>query len=143
MTLLQFLLTSPCAFLAFDYSILPRLSIFLDADDCLWMRRAWIVKTFVWLDVLTFCAQLGGAALQATTANLAKIGTKACRLSPFPRAVHVLMYNACRSPSVVSFCRLSALALSSASGSSSVGVCESLLAPVPSCILLSAIDRDL
>jgi hypothetical protein len=81
----QFLLTSPCFFLAFDYAALPRLSLHLEADDCLWMRRTWIVKTFVWLDVLTFLAQLGGSGLQASTTHLALIGNKVSPLGSLLR----------------------------------------------------------
>lgn len=53
--------------------------MYLGADDCLWMRRTWIVKMFVLFDVLTFLAQLGGSALQAATGDLAKLGSKVRR----------------------------------------------------------------
>lgn len=53
----------PCLFLAQDYTLLPRLSRHLGADDCLQIPRTWIVKFFVTSDVLTFLAQLAGTAL--------------------------------------------------------------------------------
>jgi hypothetical protein len=59
----QLILATPCAFLAQEYTLLPRLSLYLDADDCLLVRRTWIVKFFVTSDVLTFIAQLAGTAL--------------------------------------------------------------------------------
>ncbi|GHJ85046.1 hypothetical protein NliqN6_1448 [Naganishia liquefaciens] len=57
------ILATPCAFLAQDYALLPRLSRHLEADDCLVIPRTWIVKFFVSSDVLTFVAQLAGTAL--------------------------------------------------------------------------------
>lgn len=59
----QFILATPCAFLAQDYALLPRISRHLDADDCLIVPRRFIVKFFVTSDVITFVAQLAGTAL--------------------------------------------------------------------------------
>ncbi|KAJ9114147.1 hypothetical protein QFC20_001663 [Naganishia adeliensis] len=58
-----FILATPCAFLAQDYALLPRISRYLDADDCLIVPRRFIVKFFVTSDVITFVAQLAGTAL--------------------------------------------------------------------------------
>jgi hypothetical protein len=49
----------------------------LDTDDCLLIRRRWLVKLYVFADLITFAAQVGGTALLASTQTLAKIGKKA------------------------------------------------------------------
>lgn len=66
MDLPQFILLSPCLFLAQDYMLLPRLARWLDAEASLFLRPSRIVKIFVWSDVLTFLLQAGGGGLTAT-----------------------------------------------------------------------------
>ena len=83
----KLILATPCAFLAQDYALLPRLSRHLEADDCLVIPRTWIVKFFVSSDVLTFMAQLAGTALTVVGAfieeyaNIGRIVSRyrACR----------------------------------------------------------------
>ncbi|WVQ64665.1 uncharacterized protein L199_002832 [Kwoniella botswanensis] len=61
-----FTLLSPCAFLANDYIILPRLARWLDAEDQLFLRASRVTKTFVWSDVITFWLQAAGGGLSAS-----------------------------------------------------------------------------
>nr|XP_018266536.1 uncharacterized protein I303_00511 [Kwoniella dejecticola CBS 10117]OBR88694.1 hypothetical protein I303_00511 [Kwoniella dejecticola CBS 10117] len=58
-------LLSPCAFLANDYIILPRLARWLDAEEQLFMPASRVVKTFVWSDVVTFLLQAAGGGMSA------------------------------------------------------------------------------
>lgn len=71
---LQFLLLSPCAYLAFSYMVLPRLATYLDAEDCLFLRSRWIVRIFVTADVITFLTQASGGGMAASGGDLAKTG---------------------------------------------------------------------
>ncbi|WVW81622.1 hypothetical protein I302_103617 [Kwoniella bestiolae CBS 10118] len=61
-----FTLLSPCAFLANDYIILPRLARWLEAEDQLFMRASRVTKTFIWSDVITFWLQAAGGGLSAS-----------------------------------------------------------------------------
>lgn len=70
----QFILLSPCAFLAQIYMILPRLATWLDCEDCLYIGSRKIVRIFVWSDVITFWAQAGGGGLTASSGTMAIIG---------------------------------------------------------------------
>lgn len=72
----QFILLSPCAFLAELYILVPRMSISLDADDCLIINRKAIVALFITGDIITILAQIAGTALQATFGELINIGVK-------------------------------------------------------------------
>jgi hypothetical protein len=71
----QFILLSPCAFLAQNYIILPRLATWLDSEDCLFLPSRIIVRLFVWSDVITFWLQGGGGGLTAAqNSTMANIG---------------------------------------------------------------------
>jgi hypothetical protein len=71
----QFILLSPCAFLAQNYIILPRLATWLDSEDCLFLPSRIIVRLFVWSDVITFWLQGGGGGLTASqSSTMANIG---------------------------------------------------------------------
>lgn len=61
----QFILLSPCGFLATSYVILPRLATWLDAEDCLFLKSRIIVRLFVWSDVITFLLQSSGGGMTA------------------------------------------------------------------------------
>lgn len=72
-----FILLSPCAFLAQNYMLLPRLAEHLGAVDCLFLPPRLIARIFVWSDVITFWIQAGGGGLSASKdANMSNIGTK-------------------------------------------------------------------
>ncbi|KAK1924191.1 RTA1 like protein-domain-containing protein [Papiliotrema laurentii] len=69
------ILLSPCAFLAQDYVILPRIATWLNAEDCLFLESRWIVRTFVWADVTTFLLQAAGGGMTAAQGDsMANIG---------------------------------------------------------------------
>ncbi|RSH89118.1 hypothetical protein EHS25_002784 [Saitozyma podzolica] len=71
----MFILLSPCAFLAQNYIILPRLATWLDSEDCLFLPSRIIVRLFVWSDVITFWLQGGGGGLTAAqNSTMANIG---------------------------------------------------------------------
>lgn len=73
--MLQFILLSPCGFLANSYVILPRLATWLDAEDCLFLKSRIIVRLFVWSDVTTFLLQASGGGLTAMQdAKMSDIG---------------------------------------------------------------------
>jgi hypothetical protein len=71
----QLLLLSPCAFLAQDYALLPRLAVWLDAEDCLFLRASKIFKIFIWSDAVTFFLQMSGGGMGAASSSIAKVGT--------------------------------------------------------------------
>jgi hypothetical protein len=72
---LQFILLSPCGFLANSYVILPRLASWLEAEDCLFLKSRVIVRLFVWSDVITFFLQASGGGLTAAgSKNMQNIG---------------------------------------------------------------------
>ena len=72
----QLLLTAPCAIIAQDYKLLSKLSLYLEADDCLLIRRSWLMPLFLTSDAITFLSQLAGTAMQATTIdNIMEYGT--------------------------------------------------------------------
>lgn len=71
---MQFLLLSPCAYLAFSYMVLPRLATYLDAEDCLFLRSRWIVRIFVTADVVTFLTQASGGGMAASGGDIAETG---------------------------------------------------------------------
>jgi hypothetical protein len=70
----QFILLSPCGFLANSYVILPRLASWLEAEDCLFLKSRIIVRLFVWSDVITFFLQASGGGMTAGSASMADIG---------------------------------------------------------------------
>jgi hypothetical protein len=71
----QFILLSPCGFLAQSYMILPRLATWLDAEDCLFLKSRIIVRLFVWADVVTFLVQASGGGMTAVqNQSMANIG---------------------------------------------------------------------
>jgi hypothetical protein len=71
----QFILLSPCGFLAQSYMILPRLATWLDAEDCLFLKSRIIVRLFVWADVVTFLVQASGGGMTAVQSeSMANIG---------------------------------------------------------------------
>lgn len=80
MLMSQLVLLSPCAFLAQDYMILPRLATWLDAEDCLFFKSRLVVRIFVWSDVVTFLLQMAGSGMTAVQSNIANIGhyVRAC-----------------------------------------------------------------
>lgn len=57
----QFTLLSPCAFLAKDYIVLPRLAAWLGAVDALIIRPSKVLRIFLWSDGNTFFLQMSGA----------------------------------------------------------------------------------
>ena len=63
----QLLLSAPCAIIAQNYKLLSQLSLHLEADDCLIIRRSFLMPLFLTSDTITFLSQLGGTAMQATT----------------------------------------------------------------------------
>ncbi|KIY49756.1 RTA1 like protein, partial [Fistulina hepatica ATCC 64428] len=73
-----FILLSPCAFLAQDYVILPRLAKWLSAEGFLFINPAKVVKIFVWSDCLTFFLQSSGGGLTAVknSKSIPKLGSK-------------------------------------------------------------------
>ena len=72
--LTQFILLSPCAFLAHNYIILPRLAKWLDGEDCLFLSSRKIVRIFVWSDVITFQIQAAGGGMTAGSETMAHAG---------------------------------------------------------------------
>lgn len=70
----QLVLLSPCAFLAQDYMILPRLATWLDAEDCLFLKSRLVVRVFVWSDVVTFLLQMAGSGMTAVQSDIANVG---------------------------------------------------------------------
>ncbi|GAA5929057.1 RTA1 domain-containing protein [Sporobolomyces koalae] len=70
-----FLLLSPCAFLATNYVLLTRLARSLQAEDALFIRASWVVKIFVWADVVTFLLQGAGGGLSSSPSS-ADLGHK-------------------------------------------------------------------
>lgn len=71
----QFILLSPCAFLAQAYLLLPRLATAIGRNDLLWISPTKIARIFVWSDVITFWIQAAGGGLTAQ-ASMADIGQK-------------------------------------------------------------------
>lgn len=61
----QFLLLSPCAYLAQCYILLPRLAHHLDSTDLLFISAQRIGKIFIWTDVVTFLLQAAGGGMSA------------------------------------------------------------------------------
>jgi hypothetical protein len=60
-----FTLLSPCAYLAQDYVLLPRLATWLDAEDCLFLRARIIARLFIGSDICTFLIQAAGGGMTA------------------------------------------------------------------------------
>ncbi|GAA5884684.1 hypothetical protein JCM6882_005349 [Rhodosporidiobolus microsporus] len=76
---LLFILLSPCAFLATDYVLLKHLAVSMGEDvvkQCLFLPIRFIVKLFVWFDVVTFFVQAAGGGASAGGGEIAKIGPK-------------------------------------------------------------------
>lgn len=72
---LQFILLSPCAFIAQIYILLTRLARALDAEDCLALRPTALKWIFIPADLTTVLAQLAGTALTITFGKLVPIGS--------------------------------------------------------------------
>ena len=72
----QFILLSPCAFLAQDYMLLPRLANWLAAPELLLLKPSIIVRVFVISDVSTFLIQAAGGGMSAMSGSMAKAGDK-------------------------------------------------------------------
>ncbi|KAI9632891.1 RTA1 like protein-domain-containing protein, partial [Dioszegia hungarica] len=70
----QFLLLSPCAFLAQVYVLLPHLAEALEAEDCLPIGGRALKWIFISADIITVLAQLAGTALTITFGDLVEIG---------------------------------------------------------------------
>jgi hypothetical protein len=68
----QFILLSPCGFLAQDYVLVPRLAAYLGYEKHLYKAHL-VVKFFVWSDVVTFMLQAGGGGMSAIV-SLANTG---------------------------------------------------------------------
>ncbi|GAA6017615.1 hypothetical protein JCM11491_005302 [Sporobolomyces phaffii] len=68
-----FLLLSPCTFLAINYVLLTRLADALGAESALFIRASWVVKIFIWSDVVSFFALASGGGMSVSE-NLASIG---------------------------------------------------------------------
>ena len=84
-------LLSPCAFIAQDYYVLPKMAEWLEgalqsgrrypgegggiAKDCLFLKPRLIGRIFLTSDVITFLLQLSGSGM-AASASLASIGDK-------------------------------------------------------------------
>lgn len=84
----QFILLSPCGFLANSYIILPRLATWLDAEDCLFLKSRIIVRLFVWSDAITFFLQASGGGLTAMQdAKMSNIGHWVRCVNPLCRVV--------------------------------------------------------
>ncbi|KAJ9107644.1 hypothetical protein QFC21_001104 [Naganishia friedmannii] len=71
-----FILLSPCAFIANNYVILPRLATHLDEERCLFIKSRIIVRLFVWSDVITFIFQAAGGGMAAVGGSIASVGEK-------------------------------------------------------------------
>lgn len=70
------LLSAPCAIIAQNYKLLSVLSLHLEADDCLIIRRSFLMPLFLTSDTITFLSQLAGTAMQATTiSDIMEYGT--------------------------------------------------------------------
>ncbi|BEI82856.1 hypothetical protein CcaverHIS002_0307240 [Cutaneotrichosporon cavernicola] len=70
-----FTLLSPCAFLAQDYVLLPRLATWLDAEDCLFLSSRLIARIFIGSDICTFLIQAAGGGMTAME-SMASTGEK-------------------------------------------------------------------
>lgn len=70
----QFILCSPCAFLAQVYVLLPRIAKDLTAEHELPVRGRFIKIFYIHADVVTVLAQLAGTALTITFGKLVRIG---------------------------------------------------------------------
>ncbi|RXK37328.1 hypothetical protein M231_05394 [Tremella mesenterica] len=64
-----FTLLSPCAYLAQDYVILPRVASYLQSEDSLFLSSRKIVRIFVWSDVATFLTQAAGGSLELSDSD--------------------------------------------------------------------------
>lgn len=89
------ILLSPCAFIAQDYYVLPKMAEYLEkalqadtttrystgrdniSGDCLFLKPRLIGRIFLTSDVITFLLQLGGSGM-AASADLAQTGDKVC-----------------------------------------------------------------
>ncbi|KAI5449232.1 hypothetical protein NCC49_005211 [Naganishia albida] len=71
-----FILLSPCAFIANNYIILPRLATHLGEERCLFIKSRIIVRLFVWSDVVTFLFQAAGGGMASAGGSIATTGEK-------------------------------------------------------------------
>lgn len=72
----QFILLSPCGFLAQDYVLVPRLASYLGYEEHLYKAHL-VVKFFIWSDVVTFLLQAGGGGMSAIQ-SMANTGKYVC-----------------------------------------------------------------
>ncbi|GHJ90211.1 hypothetical protein NliqN6_6613 [Naganishia liquefaciens] len=69
-----FILLSPCAFIANNYIILPRLATHLGEERCLFIKSRIIVRLFVWSDIVTFLFQAAGGGMASAGGSIASTG---------------------------------------------------------------------
>jgi hypothetical protein len=72
----QFILLSPCAFLAEIDILLPKLAVDMQAEDCIFLNLRAFRICFILMDVVCVLAQLAGTALTITFGDLVQIGHK-------------------------------------------------------------------
>jgi hypothetical protein len=72
----QFILLSPCAFLAEIDILLPKLAVEMQAEDCIFLNLRAFKICFILMDVICVLAQLAGTALTITFGDLVQIGQK-------------------------------------------------------------------
>lgn len=75
----QFILLSPCAFIANNYIILPRLATHLGEERCLFIKSRIIVRLFVWSDIITFLFQAAGGGMASVGGSIASTGETVSR----------------------------------------------------------------
>jgi hypothetical protein len=61
-TEIQFILLSPCAFLAEIDILLPKLAVEMGAEDCIFLHLKTFKISFILMDVVCVLAQLAGTA---------------------------------------------------------------------------------
>lgn len=72
----QFILLSPCAFLAEIDILLPKLAVEMGAEDCILLNLRAFKICFILMDFVCVLAQLAGTALTITFGDLVSIGQK-------------------------------------------------------------------
>jgi hypothetical protein len=85
---LQLILLSPCAFLAQNYVLLPRLATKLHCEQYLFVKSSIIVRIFVWSDVITFILQAAGGGLASGGGDTATLGEHVRKHSTKQRRVY-------------------------------------------------------
>ena len=72
----QFILLSPCAFLAEIDILLPKMAVEMGVEDCILLNLRAFKICFILMDVVCVLAQLSGTALTITFGELVGIGEK-------------------------------------------------------------------